>query len=505
MGSLPCRREGALAAIFISFSSRDREQALLLCRSLEERGRACWIASRDVRPGQNYQEEIVQAIRSAPLMVLVFSANANASNEIKKELALASQRNMPVLPVRIADVEPSGAFVYEMATRQWIDLFRDRDSALRELIAHIEAALGPLSEKGAVPSFNEGPFRETATAEAHRTGLPAGPEGRRTRLMVLSSLAVLLLAAVGAWAIFGGGLKTGVVQQPGATGAQTARNETAKPPAPISSPGNSAVASGTPAGNVPQPRAAPPAQAMAVKSSVVAGAVPATSSTAPVKPGKPVPEPNVQVASLAPKTPEAQPPSSPQPSPGAAAPAEFVTANLSRILETLSGGTPEEKFANFGRAAQSSFDFDRIAAFTLGAARRSASATDLAEFTRVYRVYQQAALYRFLSRYAGARVAVQETQQRAPTDWIVTVKLNGSDTAAFRTQGSEKLVFTDVSFAGIWLSLTQRDQFTANLTQNGGSIPALSAKLGELTATLLADAGLGAAAIARLLPANSSK
>ena len=75
--------------IFISCSSKDSKAALTICEAIEARGYACWISSRDIGPGENFQEAIASAIGDAALMVLVFSANANNSGEIKKELALA--------------------------------------------------------------------------------------------------------------------------------------------------------------------------------------------------------------------------------------------------------------------------------------------------------------------------------------------------------------------------------------------------------------------------------
>ena len=93
-----------MSTIFISHSSKDQTVARTLCAALENRGLTCWIASRDVGAGENFQELIVTAIRSAKVMVLVFSDNANNSTEIKKELALASQHKVPVIPARVEDV-----------------------------------------------------------------------------------------------------------------------------------------------------------------------------------------------------------------------------------------------------------------------------------------------------------------------------------------------------------------------------------------------------------------
>ena len=77
--------------VFISYSSKDQKVARTICTALGHRGVTCWISFRDVQPGQNFQEQIVKAIRASKIMVLVFTSNANNSNQIKKELALASQ------------------------------------------------------------------------------------------------------------------------------------------------------------------------------------------------------------------------------------------------------------------------------------------------------------------------------------------------------------------------------------------------------------------------------
>ena len=107
--------------VFISHSSRDAALAHELVAALEASGVACWISGRDVGPGQNFQEAIVAAIRGGRAMVVLVSAAANASDEVKKELALASAAGVAVYPVRLGAVVPNAALSYELATRQWIE------------------------------------------------------------------------------------------------------------------------------------------------------------------------------------------------------------------------------------------------------------------------------------------------------------------------------------------------------------------------------------------------
>ena len=49
--------------VFLSYATSDRKQALAVCKAIENRGIPCWISSRDVAPGENYQEAIVRPIR----------------------------------------------------------------------------------------------------------------------------------------------------------------------------------------------------------------------------------------------------------------------------------------------------------------------------------------------------------------------------------------------------------------------------------------------------------
>ena len=76
---------------------------------------------------------IVRAIRNTKIMLLIFTDNANNSDEIKKEIGLASRNKLTVIPVRIEDVLPNDALDFELATRQWIDFFGDWERALDTL------------------------------------------------------------------------------------------------------------------------------------------------------------------------------------------------------------------------------------------------------------------------------------------------------------------------------------------------------------------------------------
>ena len=174
-------------SVFISYSSEDRRAAETICKALEARGHRCWIAFRDVKAGENFQEAIVKALRQAKVMLLVFSSSANNSEEIKKELVLAGRHRITVIPVRIEDVAPSDAFAYELATRQWIDLFRDWEAEIESLSRQIGDHLD-------VPPAESNGSRKTGdVTPARKKSNPLMAAGAAVLLLLLAGMAWLML------------------------------------------------------------------------------------------------------------------------------------------------------------------------------------------------------------------------------------------------------------------------------------------------------------------------
>lgn len=113
-----------------------------LARDLERRGARCWIAPRDIPPGMSWPAAIVAGIEASLAMLLVVSSGAGASPEIEKEVTLAAHLRKPILPVRLADVQLSGSLLYHLQSRQWRDLFADRERVLDEVAAQVAALRG---------------------------------------------------------------------------------------------------------------------------------------------------------------------------------------------------------------------------------------------------------------------------------------------------------------------------------------------------------------------------
>jgi TIR domain len=109
--------------IVISHAQPDWDLARELVAHVEAHGIACWIAGRDVPFGADRATEIINAVATARVMVLVFSASANSSTDVHREVERAFDRGVPLLPFRIADVAPSSSLEYFLGSQNFLDAY----------------------------------------------------------------------------------------------------------------------------------------------------------------------------------------------------------------------------------------------------------------------------------------------------------------------------------------------------------------------------------------------
>src|SRR5258708_9207444 len=128
--------------VFISYAIADKLTADAACASLESSGIRCWIAPRDVLAGMDYAESIIEAIEKVRGMVLIFSSNANRSNQVKREVERAVHHGIPIIPFRIEDVPPARALEYYISSPHWLDaLTPPLDEHLKQLALTVQILL----------------------------------------------------------------------------------------------------------------------------------------------------------------------------------------------------------------------------------------------------------------------------------------------------------------------------------------------------------------------------
>lgn len=132
--------------VFLSYSSKDRPTAEAAREALERAGLFCWMAPRDVQPGVEYGEAIIDGINGARVMVLIFSAAANASPQIRREVERAVHKGVPIIPVRIEDVFPSRSLEYFLSSPHWLDAIGPFEPNLPLLSEAVKAMLRRVAE-----------------------------------------------------------------------------------------------------------------------------------------------------------------------------------------------------------------------------------------------------------------------------------------------------------------------------------------------------------------------
>jgi TolB-like protein/tetratricopeptide (TPR) repeat protein len=107
--------------VFLSYSSADKATALAVLAGLEDQGIRCWIAPRNVPAGSEYGQQIVEAVKTCRIVVVIFSAEANTSPHVRREVERAVSAERIIVPFRIEDVAPTGAMEYALSNTHWLD------------------------------------------------------------------------------------------------------------------------------------------------------------------------------------------------------------------------------------------------------------------------------------------------------------------------------------------------------------------------------------------------
>src|SRR3981189_2371658 len=90
--------------VFLSYSSKDATDAQRICAALESSGISCWMAPRDVEAGTDYPAEIVDAITSSTMFLVLLTEHSVASRHVLSEVEHAFNAGKPTLPFRATPV-----------------------------------------------------------------------------------------------------------------------------------------------------------------------------------------------------------------------------------------------------------------------------------------------------------------------------------------------------------------------------------------------------------------
>jgi hypothetical protein len=208
--------------VFISYASTDKPTADALCAFLEQQQVRCWIAPRDIPPGMDWGQGIIEAIEQCAVMVLVFSSKANQSQQIKREVERAVAKGVIVIPLRIEDVPPSKTLEYFISGSHWLDaLTPPLEAHLKKLAETIAMFLERAGRAKSPSVVVEETVSESAASVDEIRRLPIG-------LIATGALVVIIgLVSLSNWLRAGAG--TASAQEPALTPASSAPVASAGP------------------------------------------------------------------------------------------------------------------------------------------------------------------------------------------------------------------------------------------------------------------------------------
>ena len=127
--------------IFVSYRRADRELVASVVRRLEARGVGVWYDA-NIEGGADWRETIVEALTESDMLAIFFSEECNNARQLKKELAVADSLGKPVIPILIENTQPRGAYLYELADRNWIEVYPEPMERINELVEHLATLAG---------------------------------------------------------------------------------------------------------------------------------------------------------------------------------------------------------------------------------------------------------------------------------------------------------------------------------------------------------------------------
>jgi hypothetical protein len=168
--------------VFLSHSAQDREIANAIRTSLERADIRCWIAPRDIREGEVWEEAIVRGISACKIVLCLLTAASNDSRQVQQEIYVACEVDHKiVIPVRLEDVKPSGALALHLGRLQWIDATtRPIDRHLWTIAERVTAVLASIPSAPAPQAAPAGAQDSRATTAPGSTlgtarGTASGP------------------------------------------------------------------------------------------------------------------------------------------------------------------------------------------------------------------------------------------------------------------------------------------------------------------------------------------
>jgi hypothetical protein len=132
--------------VFLSYAREDAAAAEQLVATLEAEGIGVWIDTEGIQSG-SWKERVTEGLNRSRAVVVLLTGNSLASGAVRKELAFAAKKQVPIIPVLLADIKDE--FLPDWYTLDYDELHRhllppeQYGAAVRRLAAAIRKVKRP--------------------------------------------------------------------------------------------------------------------------------------------------------------------------------------------------------------------------------------------------------------------------------------------------------------------------------------------------------------------------
>ena len=184
------------AEVFISYAAKDRERVLGLVKRLRDAGVTVWIDQAGIDVATMWSQEIVSAIRGCKVMLLSISPHSTESENVVKELALASERKKPIIPVYLERADIPETMEYQLAGIQRVEYFANNEDAAFKAMVRSLVKRGITVDATKAGLEGDDAFEASLAAHGNQAQANRKPATAKRGLITMAAVAVVAVAAV---------------------------------------------------------------------------------------------------------------------------------------------------------------------------------------------------------------------------------------------------------------------------------------------------------------------
>jgi len=185
------------AEVFVSYARTDRERVMELVERMRSAGIGVWIDEGGIHGASLWGQEIVDAIDASKVMILMISDSSITSDNVVKELSIASEDKKPILPVYLHRSEIPKSMRYQLAGIQHIEFFEGQeDEAFQSMLVSLSrlgVSAGETEAKQGSPPKSVPEDQSTPTDAPVSTGSKGGLVTALLALAVIGLVLALII------------------------------------------------------------------------------------------------------------------------------------------------------------------------------------------------------------------------------------------------------------------------------------------------------------------------